>query len=71
MIVFLPGNDTWEVKMKPVEFIIREGDEHLTNQSGLGERIDAVMLPGCREPKIPNGDIVKSMVGLLCIGKLD
>ena len=83
MIVSLPGNDTWEVKMKPVEFIIKEGDEHLTSHSGLaligallnrtelGARIDAVMLPGCREPKIPHGDVVKSMVGLLCMGKPD
>ena len=69
--------------MKPVEFIIKEGDEHLTshsglaligallNRTGLGARIDAVMLPGCREPKIPHGDVVKSMVGLLCMGKPD
>jgi len=83
MIIALPGNDTWEVNMKPVEFIIKEGDEHLTSHSGLaligallnrtelGARLDAVMLPGCREPKIPHGDIVKSMVGLLCMGKPD
>jgi Transposase DDE domain group 1 len=69
--------------MKPVEFIIKEGDEHLTSHSGLaligallnrtelGARLDAVMLPGCREPKILHGDIVKSMVGLLCMGKPD
>ena len=69
--------------MKPVEFIIKEGDEHLTSHSGLaligallnrtelGARLDAVMLPGCREPKIPHRDIMKSMVGLLCMGKPD
>jgi len=69
--------------MKPVEFIIKEGDEHLTSHSGLaligallnrtelGARLDVVMLPGCREPKILHGDIVKSMVGLLCMGKPD
>lgn len=69
--------------MKPVEFIIKEGDEHLTSHSGLaligallnrtelGARIDAEMLPGCREPKIPNGDAMKSMIGLLRMGKPD
>ena len=69
--------------MKPVEFIIKEGDEHLTSHSGLAligalvnrtklaERVDSTILPGCQEPKIPNGDIVKSMVGLLCMGKPD
>ena len=35
MIVLPQENDTWEVKMKPVEFIIKEGDEHLTSHSGL------------------------------------
>jgi len=69
--------------MRPVEFIIKEGDEHLTGHSGLaligalmermelGARINAVTLPGCREPKIPHSDIVKSMLGLLCMGKPD
>jgi hypothetical protein len=69
--------------MKPVEFIIKEGDEHLTSHSGLaligallnrtelGARVDSTILPGCKEPKIPHGDIVKSMVGLLCMGKPD
>ena len=69
--------------MKPVEFIIKEGDENLTSHSGLaligallhrtelGARVDSTILPGCQEPKIPHGDIVKSMVGLLCMGKPD
>jgi len=35
MIVFLPENNTWEVKMQSVEFIIKEGDENLTSHSGL------------------------------------
>jgi hypothetical protein len=35
VIIFLPENSTWEVKMVPVEFIIKEGDEHLTSHSGL------------------------------------
>lgn len=69
--------------MQPVEFIIKEGDEHLTSHSGLaligaliermelGARIDAVALSGCREPRIPHSAIVKSMLGLLCLGKPD
>ena len=69
--------------MKPVEFIIKEGDEHLTSHSGLaligalmertelGSRVSGMTLPGCREPKISHGDIVKSMIGLLCLGKPD
>ncbi len=70
--------------MKPIEFIIiKDGDEHLTSHSGLaligallnrtelGARIDAATLPGCREPKIVHSDIVKSMIGLLCMGKPD
>ena len=69
--------------MRPVEFIIKAGDEHLTSHSGLaligallsrtelGKRVDEVTLPGCREPKIAHGDIVKSMIGLLSLGKPD
>ena len=69
--------------MKPVEFIIKEGDEHLTSHSGLaligallertelGSRVSGATLPGCREPKISHDDIVKSMIGLLCMGKPD
>jgi hypothetical protein len=83
VIFTFSGDDTREVKMQPVEFIIKEGDEHLTSHSGLaligaliermelGARIDAVTLSGCREPKIPHSDIVKSMLGLLCMGKPD
>jgi hypothetical protein len=74
---------TGEVKMKPVEFVIKEGDEHLTSHSGLAligalmshmelrARVNAVTLSGCRDPKISHGDIVKSMIGLLCLGKPD
>lgn len=69
--------------MRPVTFIIKEGDENLTSHSGLvligallsrtdlSTRLNAVTLPGCREPKITHSDIVKSMVGLLCPGKPD
>lgn len=83
MFVEAPGNDTWEVSMKPVEFIIKDGDEHLTSHSGLAligalmkrtkleARVNAVTLPECQEPKIAHSDIVKSMIGLLCLGKPD
>ena len=69
--------------MRPVEFIIKEGNELLTSHSGLaligallsrtalGARVDAMSLPGCRVPKIPHSDIVKAMIGLLCLGKPD
>ena len=69
--------------MRPVEFIIKEGNELLTSHSGLaligallsrtalGARVDATTLPGCRDPKIPHSDIVKAMIGLLCLGKPD
>jgi hypothetical protein len=61
--------------MRPVEFIIKEGDEHLTSHSGLAligalmDRmelwaiINAVTLPGCREPKIPHSDKETSQEG--------
>ena len=69
--------------MKPVEFIVKQSNEHLTSHTGLaligalmnrmelGVRINAVKLRGCRGPKISHGDIVKSMIGLLCMGKPD
>ena len=43
----------------------------LVNRTKLAERVDSTILPGSQEPKIPHGDIVKSMVGLLCMGKPD
>lgn len=69
--------------MVPVEFIIKEGDENLTSHSGLAligalinrtelvQRADSTVLPGCQEPKISHGDILKSMLGLLCMAKPD
>ena len=67
--------------MRPVEFIIKDGDEHLISHSGLAligilmdrmelsAHINDVTLPGCREPNIPHSDIVKSMIGLLYMEK--
>jgi hypothetical protein len=83
VIIFLPENSTREVKMVPVEFIIKEGDEHLTshsglaligaliNRTGLAQRADSIVLPGCQEPRISHGDILKSFLGLLCMAKPD
>jgi hypothetical protein len=69
--------------MVPVEFIIKEGDENLTshsglaligaliNRTGLAQRADSIVLPGCQEPRISHGDILKSFLGLLCMAKPD
>jgi len=69
--------------MEPVEFIIKEGDEKLTshsglaligallNRTGLAQRVDSIVLPGCEEPKISHSDILKSFLGLLCMAKPD
>jgi hypothetical protein len=69
--------------MAPVEFIIKEGGENLTSHSGLAligallnrtelsKRADSTVLPGCQEPKIPHGDILKAMIGLMCMAKPD
>jgi len=58
MVFVLLENDTWAVKMKPVEFVIKEGDEHLASHSGmaligtllehteLGSRVSGVTMPG-------------------------
>ena len=35
MIFIAPESNTWEVNMRPVGFIIKEGDEHLTSHSGV------------------------------------
>ena len=62
---------------------VKHGNENLVSQSGLlpvgallesikfGERFDN--LPGvhCVDPKISHGDILSSMVGLICVGKPD
>jgi hypothetical protein len=64
VVIFLPENSTREVKMVPVEFIIKEGDENLTshsgmaltgaliNRMGLAQTVDSIVLPGCQEPRI-------------------
>ena len=71
------------MKITPVEFIIKEGDENLTSHSGLAligallnrtelsKRADSTVLPGCQEPRIPHGDILKTMIGLMSMAKPD
>jgi hypothetical protein len=53
LFAYLRSN-TREVKMRPVEFIIKEGDEHLTSHSGLAlmgalmERMELMVRDACR-----------------------
>jgi len=60
-------------------FTIKEGNEYLSSHSGLAligallsktsinERIDQI--PILNKPPISNGDIIKTMIGLCCLGK--
>ena len=62
-------------------FEIKQGDELLTNHSGLAligvllqgtkieERLNAVDMPKHPYPDITHGTIAKSMIGLLSLGK--
>lgn len=64
-------------------FIIEQGDEHLASHSGLGlagalvdrtrlkKRLNALPLPGVKQPDISHFDNAAAMVGLLCMGKPD
>lgn len=65
----------------PPIFKIRQGDEHLSSHSGLAlvgtllsktsinERVDQI--PIANKPPITNGDTVRTMIGLCCLGKPD
>lgn len=69
--------------MEIVKFNINETDDHITSHGGLGLiglllnktnlklRINEVKKTGLKDDKISNGDIVTSMIGLMCIGKPD
>jgi hypothetical protein len=69
--------------MKPIQLIIAQGHEHLTSQAGLGlvgallgrtelgARIDQVPVVKRPLPGIRHGDVVTTMIGLLCLGKPD
>ena len=61
-------------------FTIQDGQERLTNYSGLAligalledthitERVSRMVLPGCARPQIAHGDIVSAMIGVLSLG---
>jgi len=69
--------------MKLVKFEIYKTDEKLISQGGLAlvgrllektnlrERIDGVEIAGRPRPEIKHGDVILSMLGLLCMGKSD
>ena len=69
--------------MQPVRFEIEQGNEELVSHSGLAmagwllgktqlaERVDEVRLAGRPRPEIPHSDVLKAMIGLLCLGKPD
>ena len=66
-----------------MEFIISETEEVLVSQSGLAlagallqqtqlkKRTDAVCLGEGQRPEVTHGEVVLSMIGLLCLGKPD
>ncbi|MBI5185153.1 MAG: IS1380 family transposase [Nitrospinae bacterium] len=67
--------------MNPTIFKIKQGDENLSSHSGLAlagallfktnltKKVNQVEI--VNKPTISNGDVVKSMIGLCCIGKPD
>jgi hypothetical protein len=66
-----------------MQFIISETDEVLVSHSGLalvgamlrqsplGKRLNDISLGARKRPQLPHGDVLLSMVGLLCLGKSD
>jgi hypothetical protein len=83
VIIILHKNSAREVKIVPVEFIIKGGDENLTSHSGLAltgallnrtalaQRADSIVLPRRQGHRISHGDILKSFLELLCMAKPD
>ena len=69
--------------MKPILFDISETNERLVSHTGLAlvgallartrirERLDALQAPGHPKPEIAHGDVVRALLGLLCLGKTD
>lgn len=69
--------------MKPIEFTISQTDEVLVSHSGLalagallgqtslGKRLNEILLGERKRPEVPHGDVLLSMIGLLCLGKSD
>ena len=66
-----------------MEFIISETDDILVSHAGLAlagallqqtelrSRLDALAVEGCKRPALPHGEVLLSMIGLLCLGKSD
>lgn len=66
-----------------MEFIIKHTDEVLVSHSGLalggallqqsplGKRLNEISLGQRKRPEVPHGDVLLSMIGLLCLGKSD
>jgi len=66
-----------------MEFIINHTDEILVSHSGLAlagavlkqsplrKRLNEICLGKRKRPEIPHGDVLMSMIGLLCLGKSD
>jgi hypothetical protein len=66
-----------------MQFIISETDDVLVSHSGLAlagailrqtrlaERLDALEVESSQRPTMPHGEVLLSMIGLLCLGKSD
>ena len=66
-----------------MRFEVVQGDLELTSHAGLvlveaalshtrlRERVNKVNLPHCPGPKISNGDLIATMIGLISLGKPD
>jgi hypothetical protein len=66
-----------------MQFIISETDDVLVSHSGLAlagvllqgtslvERLSTIEVEGSRRPAMPHGEVLVSMIGLLCLGKSD
>lgn len=66
-----------------MEFILSHTDDVLVSHSGLAlagalrqrtdlrSRLDAMAVEGLTRPAMPHGEVLLSMIGLLCLGKSD
>jgi len=66
-----------------MEFIISETDDILVSHAGLAlagallqrtdlrRRLDGLAVAGLPRPVMPHGEVLVSMIGLLCLGKSD
>lgn len=66
-----------------MKYLLEQSDELLTTHSGLtlvgvllsqtklSQRLNPMVFPGALCPRIENGDVVKSYIGLLCQAKND